>query len=140
MSEATVPRQPRLSPHLRGHLLLFDPAPAPTFSAATGVRLLLIGSFVEIVRLSAVSWFTPTIPLLVLVAALLALGLVSVTRLAGVKLTQLGLRPWRSWTTTEKSYFVQVVALANVVFPLVLAASLRNRLPQSQGLWEVFVP
>jgi len=140
MSETTVSRQRRLSPHLRGHVFLFDPPPATALSTDAGIRLLLIAAFLEIVRLSAVRWLSPTVPLLVLVAGLLALALLSVPRFACLRWSQLGFRPWREWTTTEKSYFCQVVVLANIVFPIVLAAPLRVLIGHPQNLWEVFVP
>ena len=40
-----------MSPHLRGHLLLFDPKPTPVHSPSAGVRLLITAAFVEVVRL-----------------------------------------------------------------------------------------
>jgi len=135
--------QHRWSPHLRGHLLLFDRRPAPAHSPNAGVRLLLAGGVVEAVRLAAVRWLYPGTPLWLLMPTLLGLGLVVVPGIAGVKLSQLGFRPWRDWTTTEKSYFCQVVGIANVVFPIVLAAPLRNRIAQAGiawSLWNVFVP
>jgi membrane protease YdiL (CAAX protease family) len=131
------------SSHLRGHLLLFDQTPIPAYSPRAGVRLLLVATFLEILRLSAVRWLSPNLPLWLLLAGLLGLGLLLVPWIAGVPLSQLGLRPWRDWTVTEKSYFCQVVAVANIVFPIVLAAPLGKRIAQSGlawGLWNVFVP
>jgi len=63
--------------------------------------------------------------------------------IAGVKLPQLGFRPWRDWTATEKSYFLQVLLIANVAFPIVLAAPIKNHVAQAGmawGLWNLFVP
>ncbi|MGH9867645.1 MAG: lysostaphin resistance A-like protein [Candidatus Polarisedimenticolia bacterium] len=141
--ETTVgPQRPR-SPHLRGHLLSFDRKPAPAHSPNAGVRLLLAGGFVEVVRLAAVRWLYPETPLWLLLPALLGLGLLVVPVFAGVKLSQLGFRAWRDWTATEKSYFCQVVVIANVVFPIVFAEPLRNRVAQpgmAWSLWNVFVP
>lgn len=140
--ETLAPRH-RWSPHLRGHLLLFDRRPAPQHTPNAGVRLLLAAAFVEVVRLAVVRWLDPGIPLWLLLAALLGLGLLVVPGIAGVKLSQLGFRPWRDWTTTEKSYCLQVVVIANVVFPIVLAAPLGNRVAQAGlawSLWNVFVP
>jgi membrane protease YdiL (CAAX protease family) len=122
---------------------LFDRKAAPAHSPKAGVRLLLAGGFVEVVRLAAASWLPPGTPLWVLLPGLLGLGLLAVPVVAGVQLSQLGFRPWRDWTATEKSYFVQLVAIANVVFPIVLAAPIRNRLAQAGvawSLWSVFVP
>ena len=132
----------RWSTHLRGHLLLFDQTPVPAYSAGVGVRLLLGATLVEIVRLSAVRWLAPTAPLVLLLAPLLGLCLL-MPRMAGVQLSQLGLRRWRDWTSTEKSYFTQVVAVSNIVFPIVLAAPLGRRIAQvglAWSLWNVFLP
>jgi membrane protease YdiL (CAAX protease family) len=141
--DATVTTQPRSSPHLRGHLLLFDPQPAPAHSSKAGVRLLLVAAFAEVVRLAAVKSLYPGIPLWGLLPAFLGLGLLVAPRASGVGLSQLGLRPWRDWTTTEKSYFCQVVVLANVIFPIALATPLQRQIAQSGvawGLWNAFVP
>ena len=108
-----------------------------------GVRLLLTAVSVEVVRLAAVRWLYPGIPLWLLLPALLGLALLVVPSIASVKLSQLGFRSWRDWTATEKSYFFQLVVIANVVFPVVLAESLGNRIAQrgtAWGLWNVFVP
>ena len=132
-----------MSPHLRGHLLLFEPRPAPVHSSSTGIRLLLAAAVVEVVRLVAVRWRYPVIPLWLLLPTLLGLALWSVSGFAGVKLSHLGFRRWRDWTTTEKSYFLQVVVIANLVFPIVLAAQIRDRVAQpgpAWNIWTVFVP
>lgn len=142
-ADATVAPQHRWSPHLRGHLLLFDRRPAPAYTAHAGVRLLLAAAFLEVVRLAAVRWLYPGIPLWLLLPALLGFGLLVVPGIAGVKLSQVGFRPWRDWTATETSYFLQVVVIANVVFPTVFAAPLGNRVAQpgmAWSLWNVFVP
>lgn len=115
----------------------------PALTAHAGVRLLLAGALVEIVRLAAVRWLYPGIPLWLLLPALLGLALLVVPGIAGVGLWELGLRPWRDWTTTERSYFLQVVVIANVVFPVVLAAPFGNRATppgMAWSLWNVFVP
>jgi membrane protease YdiL (CAAX protease family) len=104
---------------------------------------LVAAAFVEVVRLAALTWLYPGIPLRLLLPALVALGLLVVPGIAGVKLSQLGFRPWRDWTATEKSYFLQVLLIANVVFPIVLAAPLGNRIAQvgmASSLWNAFVP
>jgi membrane protease YdiL (CAAX protease family) len=62
---------------------------------------------------------------------------------AGLKLRQIGLYPWREWTPVEKSYFIQLLVLANVVFPFVFASRLRLILAQPAALsivWNLFVP
>jgi membrane protease YdiL (CAAX protease family) len=105
--------------------------------AATGVRLLLAAVLLEVVCL-----VVPSIPLWLLLPSMLALSLIAV-RAAGVRLHDIGLRSWREWTTTEKSYFLQVIVIANVVFPLVLAGPVTTRVAQpgwATSLWSVFVP
>jgi membrane protease YdiL (CAAX protease family) len=129
--------------HLRGHLLLFERRPWPELTNSAGFRLLVVAAGLEILRLSAVRWLYPRVPLWVLLPLLLGIALVSVPTIAGGRLSQLGLRRWGEWTTTEKSYFLQVVILATVFLLIVLAASLRGNVgaPGSvQSLWGVFVP
>ena len=51
--------------------------------------------------------------------------------------------PWSEWSPVEKSYFVQLLVIANVVFPLVFASRLRAILAQPSVLstaWNVFLP
>lgn len=141
--DATVAPERWWGPHLRGHLLLFDRPPAPAYGPRAGVRLLLAAVLLEVVRLAAVRWLHPGVPLGPLLAALLGLALLAGPLLAGVAPSQLGFRRWRDWTLTERSYFLQVVVLANVIFPLVLAGPLAGRVAQeglAAGLWNVFVP
>lgn len=138
-----VRRGQRLSPHLRGHLLLFDGTPAAAFGAGTGVRLLLTAALLELARVAILSWLQPAIPLWFLSPLLLGCALASIPLVAGLKLSEIGLGRWREWTTTEKSYFLQVVLVANVVFSIVFSVPLRNRLDQSPAiafLWSIFLP
>lgn len=121
----------RLSPHLRGHFLLFDRPLVANHDASAGGRLLVTALGLEVVRLAAVKWLWPTIPLWLLLPLLLGLALLAVPAVAGVKLSHIGFRRWREWTRTEKSYFLQVVLIANIVFPLVFATPLRNRIAES---------
>jgi membrane protease YdiL (CAAX protease family) len=133
-----VERPHRLNPHLRGHLLLFDPRPAPVLPSA---RFLLAAVALEITR-GAVIIGGPRIPEWLLCPGLLALSLIAI-RVSGVRLRELGLRPWPQWSATEKSYFVQVLVIANVVFPLLLAGPIIARLDQTgmaARLASVFVP
>jgi uncharacterized protein len=132
-----------LSPHLRGHLLLFDSRPEPAHSASVGGRLLIAAGFVEVVRLVAVRWRYPVIPVWLLLPILVGLALWAVPGIAGIKPSQLGFRRWRNWTATERSYFLQVVVIANLVFPIVLGPQIRDRVAQpgmAWSLWTVFVP
>jgi membrane protease YdiL (CAAX protease family) len=75
--------------------------------------------------------------------AILGLALLVVPRIAGVRLSDLGFRPWREWTVAERSYFVQVLCIANLAFPLLLAGSIAKRSSGSGLVWgfaTVFVP
>lgn len=129
--------------HLRGHLLLFDPRPPAASSTFSGVRLLLAAALLEIVRFGAVRWLHPYVPLWLLLPALLGLALWVVRGIGRVELSRLGLKPWRHWTLTEKSYFVQVICIANIAFPALLAGVLGKRIAESglaPGIWAVFVP
>jgi membrane protease YdiL (CAAX protease family) len=110
--------------HWRGHLLLFDARPRAAYPAAAGVRLILAFLLLEAVigpRFHVLSWLgLPQPEPWIRVAALLALALVLVRLFAGLKLSAIGLVPWRDWSATEKSYFVQILVIANVVFALVI--------------------
>jgi membrane protease YdiL (CAAX protease family) len=129
--------------HLRGHLLLFDQKPASQHEASAGNRLLFIVVVLEAVRLGVVRWFYPIVPLLILVPLLLGCALLLVRFVAWLRLSQIGFRPWHKWTATEKSYFVQLLVIANVVFPLVFAPRLQTILAQPSAprtVANVFVP
>ena len=62
---------------------------------------------------------------------LLGLALLAVPGLAGLRLSQIGFHPWREWTRTKKPSVLQVILIANLLFSLVLAAPLRERLAGS---------
>jgi membrane protease YdiL (CAAX protease family) len=141
-SDTPVPRS-GLGVHWRGHFLLFDKKSAPAYGASTGTRLLLIAVAVEAFRLVVVRWLHSALPLLILVLLLLATALLLVRFAARLKLSQIGLYPWREWHPVEKSYFVQLLVIANIVFPLVFASRLRLVMAQPSVLstvLTVFVP
>ena len=123
------------SPHLRGHLLLFDRRIAPVSS----VRLLLAAVLVEGVRL-AVRWLYPEIPTWWWLPVLLGLALLAVPTIGGATLAQLGFHRWREWTLTEKSYFLQVVVLATIALVLAALADRVARAGLAASVWNVFVP
>ena len=77
-----------------------------------------------------------------LLLALVVAALLMVRRIARLRLSQLGFRPWRLWTTTEKSYFLQVLVIANVAFPLALASRPDHRAAEgfALGAWSLFLP
>ena len=133
--------------HWRGHALLFAKRPAPTYGASAGLRLLLIFFLLEGVigpRLSLFSWLhLPLPPLWLRVPLLLGLALLLVRFVAGVRLAQIGLHPWREWSRIERSYCLQVIVIANVVFCVIFAARLRAMLagPALPGrILMVFLP
>jgi membrane protease YdiL (CAAX protease family) len=119
------------SPHLRGHLLQFDARPFPALGDGAGARLLLAAAMLEVARLAAVRWLQPMLPLWVLLPLLLAAALLAIPLVVGRRFSEIGLRRWGDWTRTERSYFLQVLVIANVVFPAVLGEALRQRLAQS---------
>jgi membrane protease YdiL (CAAX protease family) len=68
---------------------------------------------------------------------LLGLALLLVRFVAGLKLSEIGLYPWREWSATEKSYFVQVFLIANLVFSVLFADRLRVILAEPHLLRRV---
>ena len=129
--------------HLRGHVFLFDGARRPAISAQAAARLLQAAAVLEGLRIAVTRWLPPSVPLWLWLPALLLLAVLAMPFFVGLPLSEIGLRPWREWTATEKSYFLQVLVLANVVFPLVLAGPIRNRLALPGVAWSlgnVFVP
>ncbi len=82
-------------------------------------------------------------PLIILVPLFLVCALLLVRFVAGLRLRQIGLCPWREWTPVERSYFIQLLVLANVVFPFVFANRLMLILAEPAALsiiWKGFVP
>lgn len=133
--------------HWRGHAFLFAKRPAPTYGRSAGLRLLLIFFLLEGVigpRLSLFSWLhLPLPPLWLRVPLLLGLALLLVRFVAGVRLSQIGLHPWREWSRIERSYCLQVIVIANVIFCVIFAARLRAMLagPSLPGrILMVFLP
>jgi membrane protease YdiL (CAAX protease family) len=119
-----------LIPHLKGHLLLFDPQPPATYDSASGLRLLAIFILLEGVigpRLWLVKMIGLSMPPAWLrVPVLLGLALLLARFVAGVRFTDIGFRPWKKWSTTERSYFLQVFVLANLAFYLIYATRLHR--------------
>ena len=129
MSQVTA-RAPRswVLPHVKGHVLLFGPIPPAAYHPTAGLKLLaiflllegLIGPRLWLFRAVGL----PLPPVWIRVPVMLIVALTLVRLAAGVRWADVGLKPWRAWSTTEKSYFVQVFVLANVVFSLVSAKRL----------------
>jgi membrane protease YdiL (CAAX protease family) len=129
--------------HLRGHILFFDHRPAPNYEASAGLRLLIFAVALEALRLGLLKWLYPMVPLLILIPLFVVIALLSVRFLVGLRLSQIGFHPWREWSTAEKSYFVQLLIIANVVFPIVFASRLQSVFGRDNALWTVgavFVP
>ena len=132
-----------LSTHLRGHLLQFEKPPSVTHDAVAGTRLLIAAIGLEIVRVAALNWLRPVAPFWLLLTSPLLLALVAIPTFVRLKWSDIGFRPWRKWTRTEKSYFVQVVLLANVVFGLLFSEPLRERIAErgtATVMLGVFLP
>ncbi len=66
-----------------------------------------------------------TVPYLLL---RLALALVLIRFLVGIKYTEIGFGSIRRWTTIEKSFLVQMVVVANLVFPWAFSIALDRSL------------
>lgn len=114
----------------QGHVFIFGARPQlPAYDSSAGLRLLLIFILLEIVigpRLFLFSLFGLPLPVAWLrVPILLVLTMILIRVFARVRFAQIGFRPWSDWNVTEKSYFIQVFLIANVVFGLLFAARLR---------------
>ena len=126
----------------RGHVFLFDkPAATPTYSERAGARVLVAVALLELFRvaINAADIFA----IWIRAPLYLVLALLSIRLGAGVTWSDVGFRRWFDWNRTEKSYFVQVVIIANVVFATLFAAQLKARFEGTGGastIWLVFVP
>ena len=131
------------SVHWRGHFFLFDRRQAPTYDASAGIRLLLIFVLLEGIigpRFSLFSFLgLPLPPFWIRIPILLAFAVLAVRLAAKVHLSDLGLIRWREWSGTEKSYFVQLLIIANVVFALMNADRLRAILAEPAGMQKVLI-
>jgi uncharacterized protein len=129
--------------HLRGHVLLFDQRPTPAYDGSVGIRLLASAIVMEAFRLAIVKGFHAAVPLVILIPLFLVCALLLVRFVAGLRFRQIGLYPWREWTPVEKSYFIQLLVLANAIFAFVFASRLRLILGQPSApsiIWNGFVP
>lgn len=148
MSSSTIgSRQQEAGVYWRGQLFLFEKRRPATYGEPAGLRLLLIFLLLEGVvgpRLALFGWLHLSAPPVWLrVPVLLGLALLLVRYLAKLKFSEIGLYPWREWTRTEKIYFVEVLLIANIIFPIIVAGRLRIILAQP-GLFvricSVFLP
>ncbi len=132
----------RLSTHLKGHALLFNPQPPAAYGSSAGLALLAVFVLLEGV-IGPRLWLwrlldLPMPPGWLRVSVLMALALILVRFAARVTFSDIGLRRWKKWSTTERSYFLQVVVIANVVFGLLFASRLRRMLADpatQQTIW-----
>jgi uncharacterized protein len=129
----------RLSPHLRGHLLMFDPRAAPAATSRARLSPILVAVLLEVVRLAATGLRPPLWLFLPLLTGIALLATIAVARL---RPSDVGLFRWRDWSTTEKSYFVQIIIIALIVFSAMLGPSLSQRVAANGAmmLLTVFVP
>ena len=138
---SAVVGQQGLNVHWRGYAFLFEKKRSPTYGATSGLRLLLIFFTLEAVigpRLSLFSWLhVPLPPVWLRVPILLGLALLLVRFVAGLKLSEIGLYRWREWSAAEKSYFVQLFLIANLVFSILFADRLRMILAEPHLLGRV---
>src|SRR5882672_3339935 len=116
--------------HLQGHLFLFETRPRlPAYDSSAGLRLLLIFILLEGVVGPRLSLFRvlglPLPPAWLRVPILLMLTIILIPIFARVRLGQIGLYPLPDWGVTEKSYLIQVLLIANVVFGFLFAERLR---------------
>lgn len=120
----------RIPRHLRGHFLLFDAKPRASYPSGTGLRLLIAFLVLEAVIGPRFHLFTllglPQPAPWIRVVALLALALALVKLFARLDLSRIGFIAWREWSVAEKSYFVQVIVIANVIFALVVGSARVN--------------
>ena len=124
--------------HLRGHVFLFGNRRSPAYDSSAGLRLLLIFVLLEGVVGPRLWLFSlcglPLPPAWLRVTVLLVRAIVLVRFFAGVKLAQIGLYRWRNWSLTEKSYLIQLIVIANVIFGILFADRLRM-IVADPGTW-----
>jgi len=120
----------QLAIHWKGHLFQFGKQDPAAYSPAAGLRLLLVFIVLELVigpRLGILKWFRiPGPPTWIRIPVMLAVALLAVRYVAGVKFSEIGLKPWSAWSATEKSYFVQLFVITHVVFISILGGRLRE--------------
>jgi membrane protease YdiL (CAAX protease family) len=136
-----APRPSAFGALWRGHVFLFDKEREPTtFGNVAGARLLLIVAGLEVIRLFRNQFRLSFLPFWLEVPIYLVLALAATRFVAGVPLRQIGFIRWVQWSVTEKAYFIQVLILVNVIYPVLFAARLRDTLADPSTLWTVFAP
>ena len=133
-------RAPRPGVHWRGHALLFEKRPEPTYDASAGLRLLLIFCLLEGMigpRLWLFDWLrVPAPPAWLRAPVLLGAALILVRRVAGLRFSQIGFHPWREWNAIERSYFLQILPMATVIFSVLFAGRLKTILAGAHAINE----
>ena len=121
----------RIAPVWHGHVFWFDrPAEAAAYCEQKGVRLLVFAVVLEAFRILTNVAGAPVPSFRFWAAPTLLLTLVGLRRM-GLSARDVGLRPWREWNATERSYFIQMVMLVNLVFPAVFATRLARAFSES---------
>jgi membrane protease YdiL (CAAX protease family) len=131
-----------LSSHWRGHLLLFDRKERRALDAKAALRLLIIFVFLEgllgprfeLLKILGL----PDPPAWLRIAILLVLALLLVRFFARISFRQLGFIPWREWSTTEKSYFLQVVVVGSAAGVVLLGSRLRPEFFATALVWGFY--
>lgn len=145
--DAVAGPSPPAGAHWKGHFFLFGPRSAPTYGNATGLVLLFIFAAFEWIigpRLWLFEFLQqPMPPFWLRIPMMIGAVLLAVRLVAGLKLSAIGLYRWRKWRATEKSYFLQVLVIANVIFAVAVAAQLQVILTGPTAfkhVWSVFLP
>jgi len=128
--------------HWRGHAMLFPKKDRMPLSNAAGLRLLMVFVMLEGVlgpRLSLLAALHVSVPPpWIRIPIMLSAALLAIRFVARVRLSDIGLDRWRSWSATEKSYFLQVLIIANVIFLVLFAGRLRAIITGHSVLEHVF--
>lgn len=131
-----------LSSHWRGHFLLFEPKERAALDAKAALRLLIIFVLLEGLigpRFEALEALgLPLPPAWFRNVFLLVLALLLVRFFARISWRGLGFIPWREWSATEKSYFLQVVVIFCAAGALLLGARLRPELFATFFVWGFY--
>jgi membrane protease YdiL (CAAX protease family) len=130
------------APHWRGHLLLFERRESPPLAPRTALKLLvvfvvlegLLGPRFELLKILGLA--QP--PAAARIAILMALALLAVRLFARVPLRSIGFVAWREWSTTEKSYFLQVVVIGSVVGTVLLGSKLQPLAFATALIWGFY--
>ena len=122
----------QIHPFWRGHLFLFHPPKAEPYNAQQGFKMLLVFLLMEIILRPLIlffsKWFEITdrywwTPVNVTILTIIAYLLIKI--FIKLRSSQLGLRSWKNWSTTEKLYFLQIIPIAIIIFSFFSSAQLK---------------